>query len=132
MGRIDRIFHRLKPVRVEKRIDDYFSSPVFSRPHVVFGYQWCRLRAHVGPVEADKLLDWIGLVLYRQIEPALPWLRRALEAISFDVVEPAVISTSDPSLFDPAVEKRDAAMRTAIGQKTHSALLVPKQYQIFA
>src|SRR5712692_6386220 len=132
MGRIHGVLHRLKPIRVEKRIDDYLSSPILSDPDVVLGYERSRFRAHVGPVEANKLLDRISLVLHRQIEPALPRLRRALKAISFDVVEPAVISTSDPSLFDPAVEKRDAAMRTAIGQKTHSALLVPKQYQIFA
>src|SRR4029077_9010215 len=131
MGRIDRVFHRLKPVRVQKRIDDYFSSSILSGPHVVFGYEGSWLRAHIGPVKPDKLLDRISLVLHRQIEPALPWLRRALEAISFAVVEPAVISTSDPSFFHPAVEKRDAAMRTAIAQKTHSALLVPKQHQIF-
>src|SRR5437899_12767731 len=91
----------------------------------------CWIRAQVGPVEPDKLLYRIGLVLHRSMKPAPPWLRRTRQTISLDVVEPTVIGTSDPSLFHPAVEERDAAMRTAIGQKAHSALFVSKQHQIF-
>jgi len=65
------------------------------------------------------------------MEAAPRRLGRTLQAISLDVVEPAVIGTGDPSLFHPAVQERGAAMRTAIGQKTHSALLVAKPHQIF-
>jgi hypothetical protein len=50
MGRIDGVLHRLKPIRIEKRINDYFSCSIVSSPNVIWRYQRSRLRAHVGPV----------------------------------------------------------------------------------
>src|SRR5919106_984137 len=123
MRRIYRVFHRLKPVRVQKRIDNYFSFSIRSGPYVVFGDQRRRLRTQIRPVETNEFLRQVGGMFDGQVELASLRLRRTLHAVSLDIVKPAVIGTGDPSLFHTAIAKRGTAMRTAIGEKPHSPLL---------
>ncbi len=50
---VDGIFHRLKPVTVELRLNENLAAAVFAKPDVEVCDQRRRQRPHVGPVEPD-------------------------------------------------------------------------------
>src|SRR4029077_15390084 len=83
------------------------------------------------PVEPRELLHRIGGMLDRERELALRRFCRSLQAITFRVIEPAMISACNATFFDSAVGKRGAAVRTAVLQKAQLSLLALKQHQVF-
>src|SRR4029077_636088 len=129
---IDGVLHRLKPVAVDDRIDRDSSPAVLSRPDVEFRNERGGRGSHVCPVKSEVSFDRVGLLLDREMKFTSRWFRGTLQAIAVHVVEPAMIGAGESSLFDPAVGERRAAMGTAVGEKTDSALVVTEQRQVFA
>jgi hypothetical protein len=103
VSRIDGIFHRLKPIAVELRLNEYFSVAVLPHPNIVFRNQRRRLGAHIGPVQACQALYRIGFLLYGQAKFAASGLRRTFKAIALSIVQPAVVRARNPALLDAAI-----------------------------
>src|SRR5262245_18130966 len=78
------------------------------------------------------LLHGIGSVLHCQVKFAIGRLRRTFKTISCRVVEPAMISAGDATLFYSATNQRNAPVRAAVGEQTQSTASVTKQHQVFA
>ena len=71
-------------------------------------------RAEIGEDQAVTLLDRIpGLAHALALRARRVGLARHLQAMAFDVEQPAVIAAADAALFDLAVVQRGAAMRAA-------------------
>src|ERR1041384_3759676 len=63
---------------------------------------------------------------------ALRRLGRGCKTVAFDVVEPAVVSAGENTLFDPAIGKRDPAVGAAVMQQTDLVVGSAKKHQILA
>jgi len=127
------IVERLKELKPPiRRIGITGLGAVLARPDVEFRNERGGRGSHVCPVKSEVSFDRVGLLLHREMKFTSDRFRGTLQAIAVHVVEPAMISAGESSLFDPAVGERRAAMGTAVGEKTDSALVVTEQRQVFA
>src|SRR5690349_21916901 len=70
-------------------------------------------------------------MLYSIFERTVGGLRRLLQAIAADVVEPTVIAAPDTVFLDPPVFKGSAAMRTMEPHESEPFRPVAEQYELF-
>src|ERR1041385_6595386 len=113
-------------------MDDDLAVTVGAEERVVARQRGRGKRSEVSPNEVEMLLNRIGGLLDGAVEVAAGGLRRTLEAVAFDIVEPAVIRAGDAALFDAAVGKRGAAVRAAVGEQPEAAAFRTEKHQVLA
>src|SRR2546428_9853765 len=123
MGGVHRIFHRLKPVTVELRLDEDFSVAILPEPDIQIRYQRHRFRTQIAPIKTDQLLHRIGLLLDGQMKFTFGRLGGWFQAIAFSILKPTVIRPGDTPLLDATVTERSAAGCAAVIGEPDPSLL---------
>ena len=80
---------------------------------------------------AAPLDQRVGLEFYFFAEAALRGLRRHIQALSLDVVFPAVVGAADAAFFIAAKPERDAAVRAKLVDHTELPLRIAKGEHLF-
>src|SRR3954451_15666708 len=129
MGGVDAALHGLQIVALLRALGNETAAVRDLRP-LERGQGWLQSRwAHVDPDNVTQLHAGIGLELDLLAEPALLGLRRNFDALSGDVVFPAVIGAAQPVLLIAAEPQRHAAMGTELVDDADLALRVAENDQ---
>src|SRR6266571_7401101 len=130
--RVYRVFHRLKPVTINHRINHDPASPLFPREDIPAGQHRPRLRSKISEQQPAEFFYRIGRVFDAIFESAPRWLGGLLETSSAIIKFPAVIRAADSLLFHAAKGKRRRPMRAVLANKTVILFFVAIEHQFFA
>src|SRR5438874_1689182 len=126
------VFHRLKPVTINHRINHDPASSLFPREDIPAGQQRPRLRSKISEQQPAEFFYRIGGVFDAIFESAPRWLGRLLETSSAIIKFPAVIRAADSLLVHAAKGKRRRPMRAVLANETVMLFFVAVEHQLFA
>ena len=124
MARVDAAFHRLQVVALLPALGHEAMAVRDHRPLVLGERRLVLRRAHVRPQHPAALHQRVGLELDPRAKLRVVRLGRDLDALTRDVVLPAVIRAAQPVLLVPSEPERDPAMRAELVHQPEAVLAV--------
>ena len=129
--RIDADLERLQPVAIDHALER--EGVAVGGDEAIEVRERRRLaRPHIGEQDAALLHHRIGLLLDVGAEVGAVRLGRRLQALAFDVEQPAVERAAQAAVLQPPVGEIGAAMRAGALDQAVAALVVAEQHEAFA
>jgi hypothetical protein len=97
----------------------------------VVGKERRRAGSHIRKNHSSSLLTRIRGMANKISVLAPAGFAGLFETVPMNVVEPTVVKTPEPAVFDPAVAQVGPSVRAVNSQKPGPSLVVPEQDQIF-
>ena len=129
VGRIGGAFEPLQPIAFLHHPEGH--AVFFGSSHELeIGDQRRGALAHIAPNDAAFVFNRIGGVAHFLAEFFVLGLGRLIQAVAFDIEQPAVIEAANAAVFDAAIGEIGAPMRAMEAGEAKPVLVIAKQHQL--